>query len=77
VTYRIVSSDRADSLTLAQLVPHPIRTSRAAAGLLLDLARHCYGTLRVEDATGHPVDVSDDLERVRSHRPSMVRRGES
>lgn len=65
---RITSDHRADLPVIAQLCPHADYTMRAAAGLILDLARHTVGRLSAVDRSGKVIPMQEELDTVTAIR---------
>lgn len=69
MTYRITSTDPADTRTIARFAPDPL-TLRGACGVSLDLARHLLGEPRIVPIEGgdHRSIIAADLASCREIR---------
>ena len=65
---QIVSDSGADARVLARLAPDNDLTRRAAAGLLVDLARHVVGRLSAVDRQGREVPMETEIADLRKVR---------
>lgn len=71
-TYRVTSSDPADTALLRRFAPAPI-SLRGACGVSIDIARHLLGSPKIVNADGptNPGLIETELDVVRA-----IRRGE-
>lgn len=71
--YRIQSTDKADTPTIARFAPHALPL-RGACGVSIDLARHLLGRPQIVSESGHVggAVVKAELETLRKRRVGRV-----